>query len=327
LKRIACSFALVLAALFVLGCTAPPYAPARSAVLADAPPGVTRGQDRFEGAHRTELVEQWWRPASPRAVLAIVHGLKDHGSRYAELASRLAVDQGVAVYAMDLRGHAHSEGVRVDVLDFDDYLTDLDAFVARVRYHEPGARVFVMGHSMGGAIVTRWLEKRKPDVAGAILSGAALKVDVSGVKLFGNRMIAAVSPDAAVFNLDLDDFSRDPKVVEAGKKDPLVWQDAGTARLARELADAIDDSEHHFGEITAPLLVMHGSADKVTPPEGSRELVARAASKDKTLGIYDGFFHDLLHEPGHERVVVDIEKWIGARIGAGSMTPTGASSR
>jgi alpha-beta hydrolase superfamily lysophospholipase len=99
-------------------------------------------------------VRQSWRPEGrPRSALVIVPGLKDHGGRYAEAAERLALE-GHAVYVFDLRGHGLSAGERAYVRSFDDYVADLAAYVAFVRAREPGAPLFVFGHSMGGAIAT-----------------------------------------------------------------------------------------------------------------------------------------------------------------------------
>ncbi len=98
---------------------------------------------------------------------------------------------------MDLRGHGHSEGVRVDVADFDDYDKDLDVFLARIRQREPGKPLFVFAHSMGGAIVTLDLITRKPDLAGVVLTGPALAVDVSAFKILGTKFVAAISPTPA----------------------------------------------------------------------------------------------------------------------------------
>ncbi|HVY47250.1 MAG TPA: lysophospholipase, partial [Minicystis sp.] len=249
--RFAATLALSLGA---AACSYAPSVPARAApALAPAPAGVARGQDLFRGAKGVTLFEQWWRPTNRpvRAAVAVVHGLKDHSSRYAELANRLAAE-GEAVYAFDLRGHGRSEGVRVDVADFDDYLGDLDAFLARIRSREPGKPVFVFGHSMGGAIVTLDVIEHKPAVAGVVLSGAALKADVPFLKVVGTKTIAAISPDAGVFNLDLHDFCRDPKVVAEGLADPLVYQDAAPARTARALLGAIDRIQAHMEAVTAP---------------------------------------------------------------------------
>ncbi len=311
------AFALfLLASLALVGCSYAPYVPARTAPELVAAPGVERGQDLFKGAGGITLFEQWWRPTNRpvRGAVAIVHGLKDHSNRYNEVATRLA-QQGSAVYALDLRGHGRSEGVRVDVADFDDYDKDLDVFLARVRQREPGKPLFVLAHSMGGAVATLDVITRKPQLDGLILTGAALAVDVPFFKVAGTKVIAALSPEWGVFNLDLHEHSRDPKVVEAGLHDPLVYQDGAPARTARELVNAIDTIQARMGEVTVPLLILHGGADTVTPPSGSKDLYARAASKDKTLKIYDGYYHDLLREPAadRERVIADIASFIDRR--------------
>jgi len=273
--------------------------------------GVRHGEGTFQGVGGVELFEQWWLPekGDPRAVLVIVHGLKDHSSRYAVLADRLA-QHGYAVRAFDLRGHGSSEGRRVYVEEFDDYVQDLDKFVGRARVENKP--LFVLGHSMGGAISTTWVITRKPKLDGLLLSGAALKVDVSGFTSGVTRFFGVVLPRLAVFSLDLDKFSRDKSVIEQCENDPLVDQGNGPARTAAQLLKAIEYLGQHLEDVSVPLLAMHGGADVITPPDGSRELVRRASSADKTLKIYDGLYHDLLHEPEKEQVMSDIAAWLDA---------------
>ena len=113
-----------------------------------------------------------------------------------------------------------------------------------------------------------------------------------------------------MFQLDLDDFSRDPASVWETRVDPLVYQEPGPARTAKEVLGAIGRIQEHMEDVTVPLLVMHGGADKVTPPEGSRDLFRRARATDKTLRIYEGLYHDLLHEPERAQVRSDILAWL-----------------
>jgi acylglycerol lipase len=307
-------FMLVFAALALVlgGCSYPSFAPVR---MPDAPAaqtdGVVHADGVFTGARGTQLYEQSWRPAKgeARAVVVLVHGLKDHSARYQALAEALALE-GFAVHAFDLRGHGRSEGVRVWVDTFDDYLDDLDIFMRRVRASSPGRPVLLFGHSMGGAIATLYTLTHKPDLAGLALSGAALAVDVSAVTVGGTKVVAGLAPNAGVFQLDLRQFSRDPAVVAACSTDPLVYQPGAPARTARELLGALDRIQSGMEEITVPLLAMHGGEDKVTPPAGSRELVQRARATDKTLKIYPGLYHDLLHEPEKAQVTADLVKWL-----------------
>jgi alpha-beta hydrolase superfamily lysophospholipase len=299
------------------------YLPARAPTGSASEAGHREGL--FDGARGIKLYEQSWHPdGAPRAVLVVVHGLKDHSSRYGELA-RALVERGFAVFALDLRGHAHSEGERVYIDSFDDYLDDLTIFLERVRASEPDLPMFLFGHSMGGAIATLTVITRKPKIDGLLLSGAALEADVSWFKVVGTKLVAALSPRAGVFQLELDDFSRDRAVVAACRKDPLVYQDGAPARTARQLLGAIDEIDDRMEEIRLPILAMHGGADRVTPPDGSRELIRRSASPDKTLHIYDGLYHDLLHEPERARVIGDIASWLLTRTSSISGPGAGGS--
>jgi alpha-beta hydrolase superfamily lysophospholipase len=293
-------------------CASPPYLPARTTAPAPLVAGVTHHDGFLTGEAGAEIYEQSWQAASPSAVLVVVHGLMDHGDRYASFANGLAA-QGVSVYAADLRGHGHSEGERVYVDSFEQYLDDLDTTLRFVRAREPGKRVFLFGHSMGGAISTLYVIERQPKIDGLVLSAAALEADVSIFKSFGTKVVAGLSPHAPVFALDPREFSRDPRVVAAGRADPLVYHDAAPAGTARELLGAIGTIDDRMEDVSVPLLLLHGTADTVTPPAGSKDLYRRARSTDKTLKLYEGLFHDLLHEPEKDRVAADIAAWIARR--------------
>src|SRR5687767_12342084 len=119
--------ALALIALVAGGCISPPYAPLRTGTIATkVPPEVEYRNGSFEGARKARLYEQSWRPVrNPRAAVVLLHGFKDHGSRYRDASVSLA-QWGIAVHALDLRGHGYSEGIREHVDAFGDYLKDLD---------------------------------------------------------------------------------------------------------------------------------------------------------------------------------------------------------
>jgi len=300
--------------LWAIAC-GPPTLGFRPADATDVPAGVVHDQSAFVARDNTGLYEQSWRPAqtSPRAILIVMHGLKDHSARYADFGVKLAL-AGWAVHAFDMRGHARSEGERVMVDRFDDYVGDLETFAERVRAREGDKPLFLLGHSMGGAIVALYaLEGRRPQPRGIVLSAPALRANVGFLKKTGTKLVSALSPHAGVFNLDLDDFSRDPKVVEACKNDPLVYQGGAPAHTAKELLRALSRIDDEMENMTTPFFVMHGDADKVTDPQGSRDLYAGARATDKTLKIYPGLVHDLLHEPEKDQVMADVTAWMEAR--------------
>jgi acylglycerol lipase len=290
--------------------------------------GVLHEEGVFEGRDGTKLFEQSWQPAatpgvasirpdggpSVKAVVIVVHGLKDHGDHYAALAGEL-VTHGYAVYSFDLRGHGNSSGDRVYVHRFDDYLDDLGVFLARVKAKQPGRPVFLFGHSMGGAIVTLFSMTRSPDVRGIALSGPALKVgsDLPKAKIGATKFLGAVLPRLAVLSLPNKSFSRDPAVVASMDHDPLIFQTGGPAHTAAELLRAIDRIQAHMEDLKTPFLVMHGTADTLTNPEGSAELLKRSGATDKKMKTYDGWYHDLMHEPENATVKADLIEWLDER--------------
>jgi acylglycerol lipase len=286
--------------------------PARMAPALDQADGTAHTQAQFQGVGKVTLYSQSWQPTKvkKRGVVVVMHGLKDHSSRYADFAHRLN-EAGYGVYAFDMRGHGMSAGNRVGVLLFDDYVMDFDIFLYRVLTTEQ-VPVFVFGHSMGGAIVTLDSITYHPDVRGMILSGAALEAGVSGFTIGLTNATNALLPDFDVFNLDLNQFSRDPAVVAAAKADPLVYQGAATAHTGAQLVKAIARIDGEMENVTVPLLILHGKRDAVTPPGGSQMLYERARSKDKTLTLYGNMFHDLLHEPEKATVTSDIIAWMNA---------------
>jgi acylglycerol lipase len=297
--------------------TAPvPAGPSAATHLPLSPPWITPEGSWFDAVGGLQLYEARWRPAGdPRACLVVVHGLKDHGARYGELASALAA-RGIVTLATDLRGHGKSGGDRVWVDSFDDYLADLDLSMQRARDTYPDRPIFLFGHSMGGTIATLFAITRKPNLQGLIISAGSLKPAASLTlpKVLEAKERSVFAPHVLTFALDDSLFSRDPAVVAGMATDPMIEDGAAPARTAAELIAARERLQPREGEVRAPLLVLHGSDDKVCNPDGSKEFVRRAGSQDRTLIVYDGFYHDLLHEPDHSGVLADIVNWIDARV-------------
>jgi acylglycerol lipase len=324
------AFALVVSPVLLAACgSAPSFG-----VRAETPPqptleeGVARTEETFSGAKGVTLFARGYRPAKEaevRGVVVFMNGLKDHGDHYAALSQHL-VHHGYAAYAFDLRGEGRSSGARVEVDKFDDYVDDLATYVERVRAKEPGKPIFVYGHSLGGAIVALYGVERHPDVAGLIVSGPGLALDGPPVQIAAVRLLDVVAPGAPVLDLPNAKFSRDPAIVADMDHDPLIHQSNPSAHLAAEALDASRRVWARPEALTVPLLAMHGAADQITAPIASRDLVARAGSTDKTLRVYRDFSHDLVHEPGHERVYSDITSWLDAHTGGPPM-PGDADSR
>jgi len=254
--------------------------------------------------------------AAPRATVVVVHGLCEHGGRYVELADQLC-RAGYAVFLPDLRGHGRSPGPRALVLALDEYLDDLQEFLAAVRRQEPAGPLFLLGHSMGGAIAARLVQTRTVALDGLILSAPAARV-ADTVFPWLRRIAGFISrffPRLRVVRIGSRGLSRDPAVAEDFRRDPLVFHDRFPVRTGTEILRAAAAVREEAARIRVPLMVLHGTGDFVTDPEGSRMLWAQAATADKTLKLYAGLYHDLVHEPERAAVVADVLDWLAARCG------------
>src|SRR5471030_1568858 len=289
---------LIVAALALCTACAGGFASRQPRPSVPAAGGVKHLEEDFEGYNHVRMFEQSWRPADNqiRATLIILHVFKDHGTRYNELGNRLA-QHGYAVHAFDLRGFGSSGGRRVYVESFDEYIEDLTSYVDVTRARENGKPIFLLGHGLGGTIALEYVLEKKPQLAGLVLSGTALRSELSGFKRAMVGALGTFLALLAIFPLDVDHVSQDQKVVQACKDDPLIDQGNGPARTERELLNTMRKVVEHEGELRTPTLILHGGADVIDNPEGSRDLFKRANSEDKTLHVYDGMFHDLWREP------------------------------
>lgn len=252
-----------------------------------------------------------------RATVALVHGLAEHAGRYAALAQRLNA-AGIELLSVDLRGHGKSSGKPVWVDRFDQYLDDAQALVDVGARR--GAPLFLMGHSMGGAIAALYaverLETNGAPAKGLILSSAALAPgrDVPKWMISLSRVISRWMPNFPAMKIDAALLSRDPAVVDANRNDPLVHHGLIPARTGAEILDAMTRIERGRAALRLPVLVYHGTADKLTEPEGSREFGAQVGSADRTLTMYEGAFHETMNDIDRDRVIDALIRWIEARI-------------
>lgn len=257
------------------------------------------------------LFARSWRPdGSPRAHVAIAQGYAEHSGRYADFAAALCL-RGFAVHAFDWRGHGRSPGVAGDIASSKRVVEDVSAFVEGL----PEPR-FLFGHSAGGAAAAL-AAPRLADVAGVVLSSPYLvnAVAVPDVVLRIGRVAARLFPLLPVKSLDTEALSRDPEEIRAYRDDPHVYTGRVRARTGTVLLEMGASALERAGDIRTPVLVLHGAADRIADPEGSRRLFERLASSDKRLEIYPDGFHELLHDVEAERVTQDVARWLERRTG------------
>jgi acylglycerol lipase len=253
-----------------------------------------RKEGFFKGLANYNLYHQYWLPSSnQRGILLIAHGFAEHSGRYTNLVDYF-VPRGWAVYALDHRGHGKSDGARVQVERFSDYVDDLKIYFDIVRKDNPGKKIFLVGHSMGSAIAILYTSKYQNELAGLVTSGG-------GIDKPGNQ---SSSPQAEGQPLGTSFLSRDPEVIKAYENDPLVYRGpipTGLRGMMSEISNAAPI-------IRIPALIMAGNA--VADGTRSQVLFEALGSKDKTLKLYDGLRHEIFNEPEHIQVISDMAVWL-----------------
>ena len=270
----------------------------------------------FAGFDGIRLFYQVWRPPRPRAVLVNLHGLGDHSGLYPNLATYFP-PRDIALYAYDMRGNGRSPGQRAFVRSWLEFREDLHAFLTLVRQREPDLPQFLLGNSLGGLVVLDYALQRPAGLQGLIAAAPPLgKLGVPPLLMSLGRVMSRIVPRFSLrVGMDLSGLARDPAVIAAVLADPYFHR-RGTARLSTEVTAAISRVQAAAGSLTVPLLILHGSADRMVPPDGSREFIAKVRRPDQELREYADGYHGLFADMNAQEVLGDLEQWIKAHLPA-----------
>lgn len=276
------------------------------------------GLRHFTGGFTTNdgltLFYQGWQPEDTvRAVVCLVHGLGEHSGRYARYAALLCM-HGFAVISFDLRGHGRSMGQRGHFPTFNIALDDISLFEKKALALYPGKPLFLYGHSLGGNFVINYSLRRHSSVAGVIASAPFLKAAFKppAWKMVLGNVMNVLWPTFSMANgLLAENAARDTSVQQSMKKDPLM-HDRITARFM-SVFEAGTWALAHADELKVPLLLMHGSADRITSEPASAQFAQKAGSLC-TFKVWPGFFHQIHDEPGNQAVVEYVTAWMESRM-------------
>ena len=270
----------------------------------------------FKAVRNANIYYQAWLPeGDARAVLIVVHGLGEHCGRYMNVVNHL-VPLGYALYGLDHIGHGKSEGTREFVERFDDYTNTLTIYCNMVKGWQTGKPIFLLGHSMGGLIASYYLLDHQANFRGGILSAPFVKVSdsISQATITMGKILSVVTPRAGLVTLDVSGISRDPEVVTAYVNDPLVFHGKTPVRLGAELLKAMLRVRAEAHRIALPLIILQGGGDRLVDPACGQILYDKAGSKDKTIKLYEGLYHEVFNEPERARVLKDVETWLAAHV-------------
>jgi acylglycerol lipase len=253
----------------------------------------------------------------PKARVLLIHGLSEHSGRHMNTVHWLN-QNAFEVVRFDLRGAGLSGGRRQWIQSFQDYVDDTTSVFHWTQRELSPLPLFVMGHSLGGAIAIRFAASYQTLFKGLILTAPAYLVGsgISQLKIKVGQILVKAAPNLRIpKSTTSDGVSRDKQVVEAYVNDPLCCH-FNTLKQGDEILKTLPTLLRVAENISVPVLMAHGSRDAIVRLEGSYELLRAFASKSKELYVAPGCFHELHNELKDEREAYfrQLELWLSGQL-------------
>lgn len=246
-----------------------------------------------------------------KGVIAIIHGMGEHFGRYRHVAQFFA-NAGYATIGIDHRGHGRSEGKRGHAPSLDHLMDNIALLLKKAGELFGDLPLVLYGHSLGGNLAANYVLRRKPKLKGLVLTSPYLKLAFSppGWKVALAKGLAKILPSTTLpTELEEAALSRNQNVVKDYRNDPLVHDKMSASFFAAVHPAALYAIEH-AGELRVPTLVMHGTGDRITSPEGSKEF-AQNNTQFVTLKLWESLYHETHNEPEKDQVLNYIIQWLG----------------
>ena len=270
---------------------------------------------KFNTFDGLSLFGQSWQPEDrPRAVVCLVHGLREHSGRYVHVADSL-IQAGYTLISFDLRGHGKSEGPRGHTPSYGALMKDISSLLEVANKQFPQLPFFLYGHSLGGNLVLNYVLRRRSHLKGVIATAPWLRLafEPPAFKIILGKITNQLYPAfSQKSGLDTKVLSHDPEVVHAYENDPLI-HDHISARMFIGIYQSGHWALEHALEFSLPLLLMHGGADKIISVEASREFAGKI-TENCTFKIWDNLYHEIHNEPEKEEVFKFLIDWLDKEV-------------
>jgi alpha-beta hydrolase superfamily lysophospholipase len=272
---------------------------------------MIHGEGEFIAGSGLKLFVQKWAPSQgSKAVIAIVHGIGEHSSRYMNMVNYF-IPLGYTIYAYDLRGHGRSQGKRGHIMHWEEFRSDLFKFLQFIKSNYQDLPLFLFGHSLGGLIVLDYCIHQPEGIRAVIASSPALsEPGVPRFLIFLSKILSRIWPVLTIkTKLDVTALSRDPAVIENYSIDPLV-HNLASVRLGTEFSTIRELTLLMAAGFKPPLLIYHGLSDRIVPPEGTKIFYNAIRQPDKELRLFEGGYHETHNDLQKEWLFEIIHTWI-----------------
>ena len=257
-----------------------------------------------------------WPISNPKASLIIVHGYAEHAARYDHVA-QFFNDQGFSVRSYDLKGHGKSDGLTAYIDDFQEYVNNFEAIAKNFHKECSGVPHFVLGHSMGGLVVSIAAAQKKLDQDNKILlSNAGFDIVSNQPKalVLLIRLFAKLLPKIKTVKLDSEFISRDEKERKKYDNDPLNYRGGSKPGWVNQFDRAGGWMRNNAKLFTHPVMINYSPTDTVVHAQASEDFYNNIGSVDKTLEVYDGLYHELLNEIEKAEVMQKMLEWCQSQM-------------
>ena len=261
----------------------------------------------------TEFYGQYWEAKDTKAVIVLAHGMGEHSARYAHVAKKLT-ENNFSVVAFDQFGHGKTAGKRGHNPNFNAVLGSISAVIEKATSLFPNKPIFLYGHSMGGNVVINYVLRKSHDVKGVIATSPFLKLAFQPpfLKLLAGKVLQKIAPSITLGNeLNPNDLSRDTAEVEKYINDPLVHNQI-SANFSITFIESGKWAIENGNRLTIPMLILHGTSDKIIDYKGSQEFAKNAVNA--TVKLHEGGYHELQNDVCKEAMLQEIVDWLHSQL-------------
>ena len=263
--------------------------------------------------YNTKFYGQIWKANKTKAVVVLVHGMGEHSGRYHHVAKKLN-ENDFSVVAFDHFGHGKTEGKRGHNPNFEAVLESVSSTIEKAKELFPEKPIFLYGHSMGGNTVINYSLKKAHNLKGVIATSPFLKLafEPPKIKLAIGKLLQKIAPSITMGNeLDANHISRDKIEIDKYNNDPLV-HDKISPNFSLTFIETGKWAIDNASILQTPMLLLHGTEDKIIDYKGSEEFANNA--ENASLKLYEGGYHELQNDLCKKEMLEDAVNWLNSQM-------------
>lgn len=263
--------------------------------------------------HKTTFFGQYWQPETVKAVVVLVHGMGEHSDRYHHVAKKLT-DNNYGVIAFDHFGHGKTTGKRGHNPGFDAVLESVTKLIEEAKNVFGDKPLFLYGHSMGGNTVINYILRKEHNFVGTIATSPMLKLAFQppAWKLSIGKFMQKIAPSITLpSELETSHISRIPEEVSKYENDTLV-HDKISPNFSLSFFDAADWAIENAASLKTPMLLLHGTEDKIIDYKGTASFADK--TEKASLKLYEGGYHELHNDLCKEEMLDDVVIWLNTQV-------------